>query len=161
MGVGLRLGVADLLGCRDRGMERRSSEIDLAEQASGAPEDRQRAADAEVVALRPTSIGDGGRRDRNGRRIALDRCGELGELGEPVRCDPWRSLVRRSTRRYDVRRHHRWVQPVRSSPVEATVADLSAAWTPRWGPLPLVAFVGLVVCSNAAALSGTLGRDQP
>ena len=89
VGVGLRLGVANLLGRRDRGMERRSSQIDLAEQASGPPEDRQRPADAEVVALRPTSIGDRGRLDRNARRIALDRCGELGELGEPVRCDPW------------------------------------------------------------------------
>ena len=72
-----------------RGMERRSSQIDLAEQASGPPEDRQRPADAEMVALRATSIGDRGRLDGNARRIALDRCGELGELGEPVRCDPW------------------------------------------------------------------------
>ena len=90
VGVGLGLGVADLLGRGDRRMERRSGEIDLAEQASGASQDRQRTADAEVVALRPTSIGDGRRRDRNGRRIALDRCGELGELGEPVRGEPVR-----------------------------------------------------------------------
>jgi hypothetical protein len=89
VGVGLGLGVADLLRGRDRGVERGSGQVDLAEQASGPPEDRQRAADAEVVALRSTSIGDRGRFDCNARRIALDRCGELGELGEPVRCDPW------------------------------------------------------------------------
>ena len=35
--------------------------------------------------------------------------------------------------------------------MEATVADPSAARTPWWGPLMLAAFVGLVVCSNAAS----------
>ena len=64
-------------------------QIDLAEQASGAPEDRQRAADAEVIALRSTTVGDRSRSNCDGRRIALDRCGELSELGEPVCRDPW------------------------------------------------------------------------
>ncbi len=35
--------------------------------------------------------------------------------------------------------------------MEATVADPSAMRTPRWGPLALVAFVALVVCSNVAS----------
>ena len=89
MGVGLGLDVADLLRGGDRGMECRPRQIDLAEQASGAPEDRQRAADAEVIALRSTTVGDRSRSNCDGRRIALDRCGELSELGEPVCRDPW------------------------------------------------------------------------
>ena len=35
--------------------------------------------------------------------------------------------------------------------MEAAVADQSAVRPPRWGPLALAAFVGLVVCSNAAS----------
>jgi hypothetical protein len=47
--------------------------------------------------------------------------------------------------------HLRRVEPIPSSPVEATVADQSAIRPPRWGVLALFAFVGLVVCSNAAS----------
>ncbi len=88
MGVGCGLGVADLLRRGNRSVEGRRRQVDLAEQAAGPPEDGQPPADTELIAIRPALVDESGRLDRDACRIALEQRCELGERGEPVRCDP-------------------------------------------------------------------------
>jgi hypothetical protein len=71
VGVGLGLGVADLLRGRDRRMQGRPGEVDLAEQASGPPEDGQSSADPELVAVGPALVDEDARLVRDARWIAL------------------------------------------------------------------------------------------
>ena len=161
MGVGLGLGVADLLGGGDRRVQGRPGQVDLAEQASGPPEDGQSSADPELVAVR-SALVDEQASPRPQR--SPDRARATLRARRTRRTGPLRSWVRRcpdvTTCRHDA----------------GTIGGCSRYGHPPWKPRsptspPFGRHDGdrwrwpRSSASSCAATwrrsVGTLGRDQP